>query len=120
MLQMIITLYSALNGIDPQIAFQMARIESNMNPNAISKTQDGGLFQLNKNYYKFHNLKWIFDPQVNSSLALGRLKKLKESCHYKINNTYVLCYNMGEAGARKIKNPYKQTYLKKMNILWRN
>lgn len=91
-----------------------------MNPNAVSKTNDGGLFQLNAKYHKFHNPKWVFDPQINSAIALKKLQILKNKCFHKKNERYLLCYNMGNAGAKKIKNPDKQTYLKKMNILWRN
>jgi soluble lytic murein transglycosylase-like protein len=47
MVSLLITFYSLVNGIDPSVSFQIARVESNMNVNAVSKTNDGGLFQLN-------------------------------------------------------------------------
>jgi len=120
MVNLLITLYSALNGIDPSLSFQMARLESSMNPAALSKTNDGGLFQLNRKVYKFHNNTWIFDPEINTAMAMGTLSKLKTSCSHKIKNSYVLCYNLGVSGAKKIKNPWAQTYYKKFSLVWRH
>ncbi len=119
MINLLITLYSAINGIDPSLSFQMARVESNMNPFAISRTNDGGLFQLNRKVYKFHNNTWIFNANVNIAIAMNTLSKLKTTCKHKTKNSYVICYNIGVRGARKINNPFKQTYYKKMNLIWR-
>jgi soluble lytic murein transglycosylase-like protein len=118
MINLIITLYSVLNGIDQRLAFQVAKIESNMNPNAISKTDDLGLFQLNSKYYKFHNENWAFNYQTNTALAMSALKNLKTKCHHKYDNSFMLCYNRGIRGAAKIKNPNNFKYIKKLNILW--
>jgi soluble lytic murein transglycosylase-like protein len=119
MINLVITLYSAINGIDPSVAFQLARLESNMNPTALSRTNDGGLFQLNRQVYRFHNSSWIFHPTTNTALAMATLSNLKKSCSHKIKNGYVLCYNLGVSGAKKIKNPLSQTYYKKFNLIWR-
>lgn len=120
MLNLFITLYSAFNGIDTNLAFQMARVESNMNPYALSRTNDGGLFQLNRGVYRFHNKNWIFEPVTNIALAMNTLSLLKNKCSHKKDNTYILCYNMGVKGAKKIRQPFLQNYYKKMNILWRS
>ena len=120
MINLMITFYSLVNGIDPSLAFQMARVERNMNSYAVSKTNDGGLFQLNRTYYKFHNPSWIFNPNINIALALNKLSKLKKECKHTTNNSFILCYNMGTYGAGKIKKPFLQTYYKKMNLLWRS
>jgi soluble lytic murein transglycosylase-like protein len=118
MINILITFYSLVNGIDPNMAFQVARVESNMNPNAVSRTQDGGLYQLNRNSYKFHNEKWRFMPATNIAIAMDTLKKLRTSCKHTKHNSFVLCYNLGKAGASRIRYPLSQTYYKKMNILW--
>jgi len=120
MVNLLITYYALINGIDPNLAFNLARIESGMNPLAISRTQDGGLFQLNKRYYRFHNPKWIFNIDTNAALALRTLGKLKKECSHKLNNTFVLCYNLGKVGAKKIKHPTKHIYFTKVNSFWRN
>jgi len=120
MINLLITFYSLVNGIDTRLAFQMAKIESNMNPNAVSRTNDGGLYQLNRKVYKFHNESWRFHPAVNMAIAMRALAGLKEKCTHKSYNSYVLCYNMGIKGAKRIKFPLKQTYYKKMNLLWRH
>jgi len=118
MINLFITFYSLVNGIDPYISFKMAKIESNMNHMAISRTNDGGLFQLNRNYYKFHNPKWIFIPETNISIALNTLGNLKKNCKYKKDNLYVLCYNRGMRGVYKITKPTNQIYYKKFNLMW--
>lgn len=120
MINLIITFYSLVNGIDPSVSFQLAKVESGLNPNAYSKTQDGGLFQLNSKYYRFHNPKWIFRPETNIALAMHTLSKFRKNCKHKLNNTYILCYNLGNRGASKIKNPLSQTYYKKNNLIWRH
>jgi len=120
MINILITFYSLVNGIDPNMAFQVARVESNMNPDAVSRTQDGGLYQLNRNSYKFHNEKWRFRPDINMAIALNSIRKLKATCSHKMSNSYMLCYNMGIVGARKVKFPFKHPYYKKMNLMWRN
>ena len=120
MINLLITFYSMVNGVDTSLAFQMARVESNMNPNAVSRTEDGGLYQLNRNSHRFHNEKWRFQPVTNMAIALDYLGKLKEKCTHKSYNSYILCYNMGVHGARKIKSPFKHSYYRKMNLLWRN
>lgn len=119
MVNLFITFYSMVNGIDPYISFKMAKIESSMNPTAISKTNDGGLFQLNRNFYRFHNPKWIFIPETNIAIALHTLGKLKGKCKHTKDNLYVLCYNRGITGAYKIKKPLEQAYYKKFNLLWK-
>lgn len=120
MINLIITLYSAINGVDPSVAFQLARLESNMNPVALSRTNDGGLFQLNRRVYRFHNNSWVFHPTINTALAMRTLGKLKRTCSHKVKNGYVLCYNLGIRGAGKVKNPFAQTYYKKLNLIWRH
>jgi hypothetical protein len=120
MINILITFYSLVNGIDPNMAFQVARVESNMNPNAVSRTQDGGLYQLNRKSYKFHNENWRFQPVTNMAIALDSLRRLKQTCSHKVNNSYVLCFNSGIVGARRIKFPFKHPYYKKMNLMWRN
>jgi soluble lytic murein transglycosylase-like protein len=114
-----ISLLSIIYGIDTSLAMNIAHIESNSNPKAYSKTGDGGLFQLNENYYKFHNLKWVYDIQINTSLAMKTLQDLKEKCSHKLHKTYVVCYNLGISGAKKIKNPHGQTYYRKLNYVWK-
>jgi soluble lytic murein transglycosylase-like protein len=119
MINMLITLYSAFYGINSDLSFQIARLESNMNPVAFSKTNDGGLYQLNTKYHKFHNPALIFDINYNIPIALYTLKNLRDTCKHKIDNTYVLCYNMGITGAKKIKYPLKHPYYRKTSLIWR-
>lgn len=120
MINVLITYYALINGVNPAIAFKIARIESGMNPRAESSTNDKGLFQLNTKYYKFHNPEWVFKPNVNTGIALNTLGKLKKQCHHKDNFTYVLCYNLGMDGAKKIKYPRKHPYYRKVSSFWRN
>jgi soluble lytic murein transglycosylase-like protein len=114
MIRLIITYYALINGVEPDLALSIAKVESSLNPKAVSSTMDGGLFQLNKQYYKFHNPNWLFDVEINTALALHTLGKLKEECFHKANKTFVLCYNLGRTGASRIKFPEKHRYYKKV------
>lgn len=116
MINLLITYYSLINGIDPSLAFQMARVESGMNPNAISRTGDGGIFQLNNRAHTFHYDKWRFVPVTNMAIALNKLGILKQ----KLPKKYILAYNVGETGSRRIKYPEVHAYVRKMNIIWRH
>lgn len=118
MISLLITYYALVNGIDPLLATKMAKIESNMNPDAISKTGDGGLFQLNDRAHKFHNNEWRFIPVINTAIAMSVLGKLKSSCTHKLVDSYVLCYNLGKYGASKIKHPYKHPYYRKFTQVY--
>lgn len=120
MLNLFISLVSILHGVDAGTAIQVARLESNFNPKAFSKTKDGGLFQLNTRYHKFHNPDWIFNESINTYKAIATLSKFKKTCKHKLNYQFVLCYNMGLRGASKLKNPEKQTYLKKLTLVWKH
>jgi soluble lytic murein transglycosylase-like protein len=119
MLNILITFYSLVNGIDPDLSFKIARVESNMNPNAISKTGDGGIFQLNNRYYRFHNPNWVFVPHTNIALALKTLGTLKNKCIHRDRDSFVICYNVGLSGAKKIKRPMLNNYYVKIKSLWR-
>ncbi len=119
MIYLTISLYSLIYGIDQQLAFKMAHVESSMNPLAISRTNDGGLYQLNQKYFKFHNEQWRYSIETNTAMALSHLAKLKKTCKHQVEKSFVLCYNLGEQGAKRIKNPSSQNYFKKMNILYR-
>lgn len=119
MIYLTIAIYSLMYGIDQQLAFKMAHVESNMNPLAVSRTNDGGLYQLNSKYFKFHNETWRYSIETNTALAMSHLSKLKQTCKFKVEKSYVVCYNLGVSGAKKIKNPFNQTYMKKMNILYK-
>ena len=39
-------------------------------------------------------------------------------CKYKLEKTFVVCYNLGIAGARKIKYPTKFPYYKKVMLAY--
>lgn len=120
MLHLFISLVSIFHGVDPETAIRIAKLESNFNPKALSKTKDGGLFQLNTRYHKFHNPDWIFDENINTYIAIQTLSKFKKICKYKSNYQFVLCYNMGLRGASKLKNPDGQTYIKKLTLVWKH
>ena len=118
MLYLTISLISTLYGIDTSLAMKLAKIESNMNPDAVSRSNDRGIFQLNSRFYKFHNPKWIFNPNINAHLAMKTLQNLKKNCKHKLHNSYVICYNLGTSGAKKIKKATGQTYYKKITYAW--
>jgi soluble lytic murein transglycosylase-like protein len=120
MINLLITYFSLINGIEPSLAFKMAHIESGMNPLAKSSTSDGGLFQLNSRSHKFHNEQWRYRIDTNTAIAMSTLSVLKDKCKHRVLNQFVLCYNSGVSGASKIRNPKKAQYYQKVTSLWRH
>lgn len=70
-----------LNGVDPQIAYAIAKVESGLDPLAIGDDgQSYGLFQVKCDtakmigFKKHWPCKWLFDHKVNTKYGLRYLK----------------------------------------------
>src|ERR1017187_9751662 len=103
----LILFYSQIYHVDPKISLSVAEIESKMNPNAISETGDYGIFQLNINSFPQLNEEQLLNPAINISTGIKYLAQMKKQCNYKRNNEWLVCWNLGKRGARKIKQPAK-------------
>ena len=91
---------SMREGIDPELAFRLVRLESEFNPHAISKVGAIGLTQLMPSTAKMLDKKVVtreqlFNPQTNLRVGFRYLRSLLDM--YKGNvNLALLAYNRGE------------------------
>jgi soluble lytic murein transglycosylase-like protein len=105
--------YSLLAGIDPIITQAVIQVESQGNPYALGKAGDSGLMQIRHQFVPETQLQ-LFQGCTNIRRGVDILKQAKEKCKHKINNTWVVCYNVGIKGGQKIKHPTKFPYYKKI------
>lgn len=103
-------------GINPQIALTVAKIESNFNPNTVGQIGEIGLFQIRPEFVKGFKRKDLFDPHINIMVGLTKIKEAQRACKHLGNNLeFLVCYNAGIKGSKKIKNPSQFPYVKKAN-----
>lgn len=108
-----ILFWSLLNGINPEITKAVIQIESNGNQFAVGKTQDSGLMQIRPKFVPETQLQ-LFNSCTNVMRGTYLLAQAKKSCKHSIDKTWIICFNLGKTGAKKIKFPKSQTYYKKI------
>ena len=102
--------------INPMIAVAVATVESDLNPKAIGGKGEVGLFQIMPQMYKRYGYtrKQMEDPVNNIYLGLVMLQDAKRTCVHKGDLTFLVCYNAGPTIAKRIKNPQKFAYIRKI------
>lgn len=110
--------YSLINGINPIITKSIIQIESNGNPYSFGTKDDVGLMQIRSKFVPENEIQ-LLNPCTNIKRGVQLLKKYKEKCVHRLDNTWVICYNLGISGARKIKYPKKFSYYKKFTSVFK-
>ena len=105
--------YSFLAGIDPQLTKAVIQVESKGNPFAIGKLGDSGLMQVRHQFVP-ETQQQLFQGCTNVRRGVELLKKARETCKHKLNNTWLICYNAGNNGGNRIKHPTSFIYYKKV------
>ena len=109
----IIVLYSLMLNVDPRIPLAVAKVESNYNPNTIGRHGEIGLFQIRPEYSGYTR-KGLFNPYINTMAGINRIKEVQKWCKFKDDLQYLICYNIGYEGAKKIKYPSENRYFRKV------
>lgn len=105
--------YSLLAGIDPWVTQAVIQVESNGNPFALGRNQDSGLMQIRHQFVP-ETQQQLFQSCTNIRRGVELLKQAREKCKHKLNNTWLVCYNVGIKGGQKIRHPSKFIYYKKV------
>lgn len=109
------------HNVDPSLVRAVIKVESNFNPNAVSRTGAMGLMQLMPQTARSLNVVNPFDPQQNVDAGVRHLKRLMESYGGDVKLT-LAAYNAGAgAVARSAGVPHfreTRNYVKRITQLY--
>jgi soluble lytic murein transglycosylase-like protein len=116
-----IAMAAARHNVDPNLVRAVVKVESNYNPNAVSRKGAMGLMQLMPSTARQLNVKNPFDPQQNVDAGVRHLKQLLESYGGDVNLT-LAAYNAGSgAVARSAGIPHyseTQNYVRRITNIY--
>ena len=98
-------------GLDPDVALAVAKIESSLNPKAVGALGEVVLFQIRHEFVTGYTRIALFDPKINAKVGIQQLLYYKKTCFTNTANTFVVCYNAGLN--RRPKYPTLLPYYKK-------
>jgi soluble lytic murein transglycosylase-like protein len=108
-----ILFYSLQNDIDPKLTHAVIKHESNYNSSIVGAAGEIGLMQIRPEYVP-ESKQELFDPCTNVKRGTQILKHAKKYCKHTLDQTWVICYNLGIAGAKKVRYPKLFPYYKKI------
>jgi soluble lytic murein transglycosylase-like protein len=112
---------AARHNVDPNLVRAVVKVESNFNPNAVSRKGAMGLMQLMPSTARQLNVKNPFDPEQNVDAGVRHLKQLLDSYGGNIKLT-LAAYNAGAgAVARSSGVPHyaeTQNYVRRITKLY--
>ncbi|HEY6763883.1 MAG TPA: lytic transglycosylase domain-containing protein [Candidatus Sulfotelmatobacter sp.] len=116
-----ITMAAARHNVDPNLVRAVVKVESNFNPNAVSRKGAMGLMQLMPSTARQLRVENPFDPQQNVDAGVRHLKQLLESYGGDVKLT-LAAYNAGSgAVARSAGIPHyaeTQNYVRRITKLY--
>lgn len=128
-IQKTITEMAKVYGIDPKLALDVATAESNLNPKAIGKAGEVGLFQIHPKYLNYitkivtgktYSKKDLMDPTLNAKVGVGYLSILKGQLREKYSPALLIqTYNQGYGYTKKHNYQISSDMLKHPNNIYR-
>lgn len=93
-------------GVDPNIAVAVAKVESGLDPQALGIYGEIGLFQIMPYYGRN-----LWNPKTNIRTGIFLLKRMKQQCA-DMHDAWVVCYNNGMH--RRPRYPQLHPYYKRV------
>lgn len=110
--------YARLNGVEPELAHAIIRVESNYNPRTRGSAGEIGLMQIKPATARMMgysgSAKGLYDPETNLRFGMKYLAMAQELGGGETCGT-VLRYNAGHAATRM--NPVSKRYCGKVNMI---
>jgi soluble lytic murein transglycosylase-like protein len=108
-------------GVSPYLTAAIISVESAWRPHVIGSVGEVGLMQLRPKY--FGDAEILLDPYRNVKLGVRHLAKLKHQCRdiserVGWEHAYILCFNVGPKGARRLRHPDQFDYLRKVKAAY--
>jgi len=138
----LIVWYSGVNGLDPYLVAGVIKKESGFKVKAVGTVGEKGLMQLRPEYFESSADKdllpiklgtiysWeretilektriakehsLFNPEVNIATGTKHLRNLKKSCPHGSEFDFLVCYNRGLAGGKRVTNPSNDKYVQEV------
>lgn len=97
------------HNLDPKLVAAVIKVESGWRTDAMSRTGDHGLMQLNPRFFAD-----VREMTVNENIKAGikHLAFMRDTCPLKSGHTFVICFNQGSQ--RHPKYPLLHPYYKKV------
>jgi soluble lytic murein transglycosylase-like protein len=112
---------AARHNVDPNLVRAVVKVESNFNPNAVSRKGAMGLMQLMPSTARQLNVKNPFDPEQNVDAGVRQLKQLLENYGGDVKLT-LAAYNAGAGAVARSSGvphyPETQNYVRRITNLY--
>lgn len=110
----LINYHAAMNGIDPNLALAVAKVESGLNMEVVGSKGERGAFQLLPSAFPKYTIQELSNPKKNVELGIKHLAWNKKHCKHQGKLNFLVCYNYGIKNAEKVKHPDLFPYVKKV------
>lgn len=116
----LINYHAAMNGIDPNLALAVAKVESGLNMKVVGSKNEQGAFQLLPSAFPKYTIQELRDPKKNVELGIKHLAWNKKYCKHQGKFEFLVCFNYGIKNAEKVKYPHLFPYVKKVKNVYSN
>lgn len=101
--------FSALNHVDPLLVRAVVQVESGGQVGKVGLLREQGLMQLRSSSFN-ETEQQLKEPRHNLEKGIQYLSQLQNSCPFKERYEFVICYNKGVSGAKKVRQPSQDKY----------
>lgn len=97
-------------GVSPDLAVAIAKVESSFDTTKVGELGEIGLYQLRPEFHKFNER----DIAEQIRVAIKYLAYVKTRCYKKYQDAWFICFNTGPYRKHRIKRPKEFDYYKKV------